>query len=409
MGSSRSPRRLAGLAGAAAVVLGLLTGGPPAARAQGQLGPVFNPNGAVSWGFNGNGDLGDGTTADRALPGPVSGLTSGVVQVAAGGRHGLAITSGGIVWAWGSNSFGQLGDGTLTEHDTPEQVAGLSGVRQVAAGFDHSLALRSDGTVWAWGGNNHGQAGTGAAGANQLTPVQVAGLTGVTKIAAGYRFSLALRSDGTVWAWGLGNQGQLGNSATFDSAVPVQTWMTQATSIAAGWDAAYAVRSNSAGATVWSWGGDTCGDLGLGATAAGTTPMVTIPQPVIGITTPNIVQVSGGQYYALALGSDGQVWGWGADKPGSQVGYKCPVTAMPVVAVGSGITQLSAGQDHVLALAGGIVIAWGDNAWGELGTGSTAPIAGMVHVVGLSGVTQVASGEGDPFSLAVYSQSQGTA
>jgi alpha-tubulin suppressor-like RCC1 family protein len=237
--------------------------------------------------------------------------------------------------------------------------------------------------------------------------VQVTGVTGVTKIAAGLEFSLALRSDGTVWSWGLGNQGQLGNAGTFDSAVPVQTWMVQATSIAAGWDAAYAIRSNSAGATAWSWGGDTCGDLGLGTTATGATPMVTIPQPVIGITTPSIVQVSASQDYALALGSDGKVWGWGADKPGSQVSYRCSVTAEPVVAAGSGITQLSASLTHVLALAGGIVIAWGDNFGGELGIGSTAPVTGTVHVANLSGVTQVASGT--LFSLAVYSQSQGTA
>jgi alpha-tubulin suppressor-like RCC1 family protein len=406
MGISRSPRRLAGLAGAATVVLGLLAGGPPAARAQGQLGPVFNPSGAVSWGYNGSGELGDGTTADRALPGPVSGLTSGVLQVSAGEEHALAITSGGIVWAWGSNSFGQLGDGTLTGHDTPEQVAGLSGIRQVAAGVAHSLALKSDGTVWAWGVNGHGQVGDGVAGGNQLTPVQVTGLTGVTKIAAGQDFSLALRSDGTIWAWGLGNQGQLGNGATFDSAVPVQALLTDVTSIAAGWDAAYAVRNDSAGETAWSWGGDACGDLGLGTTATGTTPPITIPQPVIGITGSGIVQVSAGLDYALALGSNGQVWGWGAH-PGSRVSGRCSVTAAPVVAAGSGITQLSAGTDHVLALAGGTVLAWGSNLSGALGTGSTAPVGGIVHVVGLSGVTQVAGG--NSYSLAVYSQSQGTA
>jgi alpha-tubulin suppressor-like RCC1 family protein len=405
MGISRSPWRLARLAGAAAVVLGLLAGGSPAAKAQGQLGPVFNPSGAVSWGYNAEGQLGDGTTADRYLAGPVSGLTSGVLQVSAGYDDALAITSGGIVWAWGYNGAGELGDGTLTNHDTPEQVAGLSGIRQVAAGFDHSLALRSDGTVWAWGGNDHGQLGNGAAGANQLTPVQVAGLTGVTKIAAGQKFSLALRTDGTVWAWGLGDLGQLGNGATFDSAVPVQTWGFDVTSIAAGWDAAYAVRSDSAGATVLSWGGDACGDLGQGTTATGTTPPATIPLPVIGITTPNIVQVTAGLDYALALGSDGKVWSWGAH-PGSRVAGRCSVTAVSVVAAGSGITQLSAGEDHVLALAGGTALAWGSNAAGALGIGSTAPVAGIVHVVGLSGVTQLASG--NYTNLAVYRQPQGT-
>ena len=409
MSISRRRWRLAWLAGAAVVVLGLVAGGSPAARAQGQLGPVFNPSGAVSWGYNSYGDLGDGTTAARYLPGPVSGLTSGVVQVAAGIRDGLAITSGGIVWAWGSNESGQLGNGTLTGHDTPEQVAGLSGVRQVAAGWDHSLALRSDGTVWAWGGNDHGQAGTGTAGANQLTPVQVAGLTGVTQIAAGFQYSLALRSDGTVWAWGLGDLGQLGNGTT-DSATPVAALLVDVTSIAAGWDAAYAVRSTTAGATVWSWGSNVCGSLGLGP---GIPAVVPIPQPVAGITTPNIVQVAAGQNFAVALGADGRVWAWGLDDFG-QLGFKpppnsaCALRAIPVVAGGSGITQLSAGQSHVLALTGGVILAWGFNGFGGLGTGTTAPVVGPVHVAGLSGVTRVAAGGGN-FSFAVYSQPQGTA
>ncbi len=406
MGVPRRPWRLTGLAGAAAVVLGLLAGGSPAARAQGQLGPVFNPSGAVSWGFNAVGNLGDGTTVARYLPGPVSGLTSGVVQVAAGGEHALAITSGGTAWAWGANADGQLGDGTLTEHDTPEQVAGLSGVRQVAAGWDQSLAVRSDGTVWAWGGNDHGQVGSGAAGTNQLTPVQVPGLTGITKVAAGWKYSLALRSDGTVWAWGLGNLGQLGNGATLDSATPVEVRLTDVTSIAAGWDAAYAVRSNSAGATAWSWGGNSCGGLG-----DGTTTTVPFPQPVTGITTPNIVQVAAGQQFAVAVGTDGQVWGWGADDLGQLAGKTpastCTLRAVPIIAGGSGITQLSAGQGHVLALTGGTILAWGLNTYGELGTGTTAPVVGPVHVAGLSGVTQVAAGK-DPYSLAVYSQPQGT-
>lgn len=95
----RRPRRLAGLAGCAAVVLGLMAGGSPAARAQGQVGPVFNPNGAVSWGRDADGELGFGSTSERSLFGSVTGLTSGVVQVSAGEQHSLAITSGGTVWA----------------------------------------------------------------------------------------------------------------------------------------------------------------------------------------------------------------------------------------------------------------------------------------------------------------------
>jgi len=327
--------------------------------------------------------------------------------------HALAITSGGIVWAWGLNGNGQLGDGTTTDRTSPVQVPGLSGVRQVAAGSDHSLALKSDGTVWAWGTDDHGQVGNGVASSTpQLTPVQVAGLTGVTQIAAGSKFSLALRSDGTVWAWGLGNLGQLGNGATFDSAIPVQVLLTDVTSIAAGSDAAYAIRSDSAGIAVWSWGSNICGDLGDGSTTR-----LPFPQPTTGITSPNIVQVAAGQQYALALDSDGQVWGWGDDEgdqlAGKTPAFKCALTATPIFGAGSGITQLSASADHVLALTGGTILAWGDNLDGALGDGITPPpssippVSGPVHVVGLSGVTQVAAGTF--FSLAVYKQPQGTA
>ena len=122
--------------------------------------------------------------------------------ISGGGYHSLALKKDGTVWAWGHNEYGQLGDGTQTlGRLTPVQVSGLSGVIAIAAGEYHSLALKSDGTVWAWGGNYEGQLGDGTTN-NKLTPVQVSGLSGVIAIAASYRHSLALKSDGTVWAWG---------------------------------------------------------------------------------------------------------------------------------------------------------------------------------------------------------------
>src|SRR5262249_46160002 len=148
----------------------------------------------------------------------------------------LALTSDGSVWAWGANSAGELGTGTVTNSSVPVKVAGLTGVIKVAAGSSHSLALRSDGTGWAWGDNVSGQLGNGASTASQDTPVQVYGLTGITQIAAGGLFSIALRSDGTVWAWGDNSMGQLGNnSITPRSDVPVRVaGLSMATSIAAG-------------------------------------------------------------------------------------------------------------------------------------------------------------------------------
>ncbi len=171
---------------------------------------AVNIAGSVStWGYNGSGQLGDGTTTNRTTPTVLSGL-SGVIGVGAGWSHSAAVTSSGIVYSWGANSYGQLGDGTTTGRLSPVAISGLTGVIDVSAGGNHTLALKSDGTVWAWGYNYFGQLGDGSM-TDSHVPVQVTGLNGVTAISAGYVSSVALRSDGTVWAWGSNSSGQLGN------------------------------------------------------------------------------------------------------------------------------------------------------------------------------------------------------
>lgn len=282
-------------------------------------------------------------------------------------------------------------------------MTGLSGVRQVAAGFDHSLALKSDGTVWAWGSDDHGQVGNGVVSSMpQVTPVEVPGLTGITRIATGWKYSLALRSDGTVWAWGLGDLGEVGNgTTTTNNPLPVQvSGLSQVTSIAAGNDAAYAIRTTAAGATLWAWGGNLSGDLGDGTQA-----VHNLPEQVTGVT--DLAQVAAGQQFVVVLITNGSIFGWGRDDLG-QLGntptHSLILRPAQTIAGGSGITQLSAGQNHVLALTGGTVLAWGTNFDGELGDGSNAPVSGPVHVSGLSGVTQVSAGTS--FSLAVYKQPQ---
>lgn len=202
---------------------------------------ALKSDGAVwAWGDNSYGELGNGGTTSNSTPMQISGLTS-VVAIAAGGGHSLALRSDGTVWAWGQNYAGQLGAATTgyctgTPCGTiPVQVNGLNSVVAIAASGGHSLALRSDGTVWAWGDNSVGQLGNSSAGSGTTSPVQVSGLTGVTSIAAGLSHSLALRSDGTAWAWGSNWVGQLGNGTTTNSPVPVQVSnLTGVTAIAAG-------------------------------------------------------------------------------------------------------------------------------------------------------------------------------
>jgi len=174
-----------------------------------QSGPEQRRDG-LAWGYNSNGQLGDGSLTDRLTPVQASGLT-GVVAIAAGGAHSLALKSDGTVWAWGLNGNGQLGDGSATNRLTPVPVSGLSAVMAIACGGYHSLALKSDGTVWAWGYNAFGELGDGTA-TSRLTPIAVSGLTGVVAIAAdGGNHSMALKSDGTS---GRGVSTVTANSAT---------------------------------------------------------------------------------------------------------------------------------------------------------------------------------------------------
>ena len=298
-----------GLAGCTALVFGLAGS---AAAAPGA--PAFQPHAVASWGSGNSGTLGNGTTTGRTLYGDVTGLPNNVMQISAGYRHILALLPDGTVRAWGDNQVGQLGDGSTTNRSTPVQVTGLTGVTQVSAGLLHSLALRSDGTVWAWGVNDFGQAGTGSTGPDQLVPVRVTGLTGVIKISAGDDFSLALRSDGTVWAWGAGRRGQLGNGTTTDSPVPVRvTGLSQVTNISAGGEASVATRTNgiSALTSVWTWGDNRAGELGDGTLTRHTTP-----EQVTGIGTLYIAGIVAGPLYTAVLGTDGSVWAWGDDQFG---------------------------------------------------------------------------------------------
>ncbi len=285
----------------------------------------------------------------RSAPSPVSGV-SGVVATAAGGRHNLALKSDGTVWAWGNNDYGQLGDGTTTQRATPVQVGGLSGVVALAAGGFHSLALRADGTVWAWGDNDNENEyctwGSGTA-TPQLTPVQVTGLSGVVAVAAsrlvveGGLFcdhNLALKSDGTMWAWGANFSGQLGDGTTTDRSDPVRVnGLEGAVSLAAGGGGnSLAARSDG---TVWAWGGNYFGQLGDGTTTGRLTP-----GKVGGLA--GVVAVAGASEHSLALMHDGTVWAWGGNEFG-QLGYETATNrTTPVQVVPPGSPDLAVAVSH---------------------------------------------------------------
>jgi alpha-tubulin suppressor-like RCC1 family protein len=255
------PQRVPGLSDVKAVA----TGGS-SVLALTQDGTVW------AWGSNSNGQLGDGTRNDRYVPARVIGLANITKITVGGGQSAFALRADGTVWMWGSAALGSAGDGVLASpgdpefnHLVPTQVHVLDQVWAISAGFDHHLALRSDGTVWTWGAGVLGANGTGAAGLEkgqpQLVPVQIPGLDRVVAIdAAGLWFSLALKDDGTVWAWGYNNVGQLGVSGINYSASPIQVpGLTDIVAIAAGTQHGLAMRRDG---TVLAWGGNSGGQLG---------------------------------------------------------------------------------------------------------------------------------------------------
>ena len=226
---------------------------------------LLNSDGTVwTWGSNSYGELGYvGTGSINLEPRQVPGL-SGMTAVAAGTSHNLVLKSDGTVWAWGSNSNGQLGNAGPNS-TTPVQVSGLSGVTAIAAGGDQSLALKSDGTVWYWGYDPTAYQN------KRTTPTQMASLTGVNSLAAGSYHALVVKSDGTVWAWGSNTVGQLGNGTTINSSLPVQvTGLTGATAVAGGYSHSVAVKSDG---TVWAWGSNNYGQLGNGTTTDSASPV----------------------------------------------------------------------------------------------------------------------------------------
>ena len=292
------------------------------------------------------------------------------------------------VCAWGRNdNYGQLGDGTTTNRYTPVSVMGLSGVTAMAGGNNHSLALKSDGTVWAWGRGAWGQLGDGT-GTERHIPVQATGLSGATSVAAGWQHSLATRNDGTVWAWGYNNDGELGDGTTTDRSTPVQaTGLSGAIAVAAGQGHSLALRNDG---TVWAWGHNGYGQLG-----DGTTTNRLIPVQATGLT--GVTAIGGGAFHSLALKNDGTVWAWGYNAKGQLGDGTTTGSYTPVQVTGlSGVTAIAAGWGHSLALkSDGTAWAWGFNNQGQLGVGTSGSGSDRytpVQVTGLSGATAIAAG-----------------
>ena len=362
-----------------------------------RMDPVEYYNSIWSWGSAAGGTLGDNTTVSKSSPVSVIGGFTDWCQISAGCVNSVAVRTNGTAWAWGCNNFGQLGDNTTVSKSSPVSVVGgFCDWCQVSAG-NSSLGVRQNGTAWAWGAGSAGQLGDNTT-VSKSSPVSVVGgFTDWCQVSAG-NSSLGVRQNGTAWAWGSNSSGQLGDNSAVSKSSPVSVvggfcdWCQ----VSARSTHSLGVRQNG---TAWAWGCNNFGQLGDNTTVSKSSPV-----SVVGGFT-NWCQISAGGASSFGLRQNGTAWAWGNGQQG-RLGDNTTVNKSSPVSVVGGFTdwcQISAGGEHSLAVRqNGTAWAWGFGNYGRLGDNSTVCKSSPVSVIGgFTDWCQVSGGQ--QFSLGLRS------
>ena len=340
-----------------------------------------------SWGAGGNGSRGDNTTTG-CVSSPVS-VVGGFTdwsEISIGGNNGsatgfgLGLRTNGTAWGWGFNSQGQLGTNNGTSSASPVSVVGgFADWSQVSAGrgnSSHSLGLRSNGTIWSWGCNGSGRLGDNTT-VNKSSPVSVVGgYTDWSQLFAGANFSLAIRTNGTLWSWGSYSFGKLGTNEAVNRSSPVSVvgGFTDWCQISAFYQS-LGVRTNG---TLWAWGYNSRGQLGDNTATGRSSPV-----SVVGGFT-DWCHAAAGSRHSLGVRTNGTLWSWGGNNFG-QLGDNTTVSKSSPVSVIGGFTnwcQLSATYQSLGVRTNGTAWAWGCNGTGTLGDNTTVNKSSPVSVVG---------------------------
>jgi len=373
--------------------------------------PVVSRTALLAWGQNAFGELGNGGTTDSNVPVTVK-LPSGVraVQVRGGGFFAVAVTVGDGVMAWGSNASGQLGAGRITGSRVPVRVRLPrqvdNEVAEVRAGSSFALALTSTGQVWAWGDGLAGDLGDGKT-SNAFVPVHVAMPAKIAAISTGCLHSLALTTGGQVLAWGNNKYGELGDDSTAASDVPVRVELPRdfkAVQVAAGCYDSFALGADG---EIFAWGDNQLGQLGNGQPNPVNVLPVEIFIKVPGQPVGRVVQIFGGCNHTLALTSKGTVLAWGDDAEG-ELGIWPPRTVSRPMRVtkltGRGVSSIAAGCVSSYARTkSGQELAWGEGDSGQMGDGTfiAAFLPVRVHLPSGDMATAIGAGPSSDTAFAI--------
>jgi alpha-tubulin suppressor-like RCC1 family protein len=330
-----------------------------------------------AWGSGLYGRLGNNATTNQSSP--VQTISGGTNwrSLSTIGNHTAAIKTNGELWSWGSSDSGQMGDNTTINRSSPVQtISGGTSWRTASAGCRHTAATKTDGTLWLWGRGYGGILGTNTS-FGRSSPVQtVSGGDNWRTVSAGFCHTAAIKTDGTLWAWGYGSYGRIGNNATTNRSSPVQTISggTNWQSVSAGASHTAAIKTNG---ELWMWGYGTIGQLGDNATINRSSPVQTISGGT------NWRSVSVGVRLTAATKTDGTLWLWGFGRCGVFGNNAISNQSSPVQTISGGTNwrTVSAGYTTAAIKTDGTLWVWGDGICGRLGNNATTNQSSPVQTI----------------------------
>ena len=311
-------------------------------------GAAIKTNGTLwAWGYNSSGPVGDNTQFTRNSPVTTAGGGTNWKQVACGYRHTAAVKTDGTLWLCGYNNSGQLGINVVNARSSPvTTITGGTNWKQVACGSLLTAAVKTDGTLWTWGYNAYGQLGDNTTG-NKSSPVTtITGGTNWKQVACGSDHAAAIKTDGTLWSWGSNLYGAIGDNTTVDKSSPVTTIAggTNWKQVACGERYTAAIKTDG---TLWSWGAGSSGKLGDNTAGNKSSPVTTIAGGT------NWKQVACGTKHTAAVKTDGTLWAWGNDSYGELGDNTAVNKASPVTTIAGGTNwkQVACGYNFTAAIS----------------------------------------------------------